>query len=56
MQVKELISRFAQSEIDVLIEGETGTGKDIVAKQLYLQSKRVGKPYVIVNNISRRKK
>ena len=50
MQVKELISRFAQSEIDVLIEGETGTGKDIVAKQLFLQSKRVGKPYVIVNS------
>ena len=50
MCVKERISRFAQCEIDVLIEGETGTGKDIVAKQLYLQSKRVGKPYVIVNS------
>ena len=50
MCVKERISRFAQSDIDVLIEGETGTGKDIVAKQLYLQSKRVGKPYVIVNS------
>lgn len=50
MKVKERISRFAQNKIDVLIEGETGTGKDIVAKQLYLQSKRVGKPYVVVNS------
>ncbi len=50
MRVKELISRFALSDIDVLIEGETGTGKDIVAKQIYLQSERIGKPYVIVNS------
>jgi len=50
MYVKERISRFASNEIDVLIEGETGTGKDIVAKQLYLQSNRVGSPYVIVNS------
>jgi len=50
MRVKELISKFAKCNIDVLIEGETGTGKDVVAKQLYLQSKRVGKPYVIVNS------
>lgn len=50
MQVKERITRFAQSDIDVLIEGETGTGKDIVTKQIYLQSNRIGKPYVVVNS------
>jgi len=50
MRVKELISKFAICNIDVLIVGETGTGKDVVAKQLYLQSKRAGKPYVVVNS------
>jgi len=50
MHVKEKISRFARNDIDVLIEGETGTGKDIVAKQIYLQSERIGKPYVVVNS------
>lgn len=50
MRVIELISKFATSKIDVLIEGETGTGKDVVAKQIFLQSDRIGKPYVIVNS------
>ncbi|MCF7814780.1 MAG: sigma-54 dependent transcriptional regulator [Candidatus Cloacimonetes bacterium] len=50
MQVKDRIARFAAGNVDVLIQGETGTGKDIVARQLYLQSERLGKPYVVVNS------
>ncbi len=50
MKVKERISRFSKSNVDVLIQGETGTGKDIAAKQIYLQSERLGKPYVVVNS------
>ncbi len=50
MRVKELISKFSRKNIDILIEGETGTGKDVVAKQLFLQSDRIGKPYIVVNS------
>ncbi|NPU85923.1 MAG: sigma-54-dependent Fis family transcriptional regulator [Syntrophaceae bacterium] len=33
----------------VLIEGETGTGKEIIARMLHYHSSRVGKPYIRIN-------
>ena len=48
-KVKKLIQKFAQADIDVLIVGETGTGKEIVANHIYWQSNRAGKPYIKVN-------
>lgn len=44
----EKIQRFAQSKKSVLILGETGTGKGLVAAALHNQSKRSGK-YVEIN-------
>jgi DNA-binding NtrC family response regulator len=47
--IKTLISRVAPTGENILIHGDTGVGKDLVAQSLYHQSKRVGKPFVKVN-------
>ncbi|MBW8886919.1 MAG: sigma 54-interacting transcriptional regulator [Fibrobacteres bacterium] len=39
----------AGSEISVLIEGETGTGKDLIAQYIHRRSARAGKPFLVVN-------
>lgn len=48
-EVDDLIFRLADSNLTVLITGETGTGKDIVARLLHRRSGRNGRPYVKVN-------
>jgi DNA-binding NtrC family response regulator len=47
--IKKLISRVAPTGENILICGETGAGKDLVAQSLYHQSRRVGKPFVKTN-------
>ena len=47
--VRDTITKIANTNVDVLIHGETGTGKELVAKCLHLQSKRCWKPFVAVN-------
>jgi transcriptional regulator with PAS, ATPase and Fis domain len=42
------ISRAAQSNIAVLLQGETGTGKELVAKAVHESSKRSDKPFVVI--------
>ena len=49
MQVRELIDKVAQSEARVLITGENGTGKELVAKWLHCKSRRADAPFVEVN-------
>ena len=39
----------AASDIPVLITGETGTGKDLVAAAIHKRGKRKDKPYIVVN-------
>ncbi|HEY7217345.1 MAG TPA: sigma-54 dependent transcriptional regulator [Candidatus Binatia bacterium] len=43
------IMEAASADIPVLISGETGTGKDLVAAAIHKQSERKTKPYVAVN-------
>ena len=47
--LKEQIDMAAQSNSRVLIMGESGSGKEIVARFLHENSKRVGKPCIEVN-------
>ena len=47
--IKSQIGSLAKTDENILICGETGVGKDLVAQRLYLQSNRVGKPFVKLN-------
>lgn len=45
----EMIRKVAPSSATVLIEGDSGTGKELVAKAIHYNSPRKGKPFVAVN-------
>ena len=49
VRLRETIAQLAQADIDVLIEGETGTGKELVAHMLHRQSRRSAASLVAVN-------
>jgi transcriptional regulator with GAF, ATPase, and Fis domain len=44
-----LIERIAPTEATVLIEGETGTGKDLVARTIHALSRRKDAPFIVVD-------
>ncbi len=44
-----VISKAAPTDSSVLIRGETGTGKELVANEIYRQSARKDKPFLPVN-------
>ncbi|MFC5438357.1 nitrogen regulation protein NR(I) [Rhodanobacter umsongensis] len=48
-EVFRLIGRIAASDLNVLITGETGTGKELVARALHEESARHEKPFVALN-------
>jgi two-component system response regulator AtoC len=47
--VRNMIDKVAATSATVLIRGESGVGKEIVARQIFARSERVGKPFVKVN-------
>jgi transcriptional regulator with GAF, ATPase, and Fis domain len=48
-QTLEQVSRIARSKIPVLIHGETGTGKELIARIVHEQSPRRDAPLIQVN-------
>ena len=48
-EVMHMISKASRSNATVLISGETGTGKDLVAKTIHFSSIRKNEPYLAVN-------
>src|SRR5262249_45497533 len=48
-RVDDLITRIADSDVPVLITGESGVGKDVVAREIHARSARAGKVFVKIN-------
>ncbi len=48
-KVFELLEKAVKTQITVSITGETGTGKELVAKAIHFNSKKKNKPFVAVN-------
>lgn len=49
MRLRQLIERVAPTDATVLITGENGTGKEMIARELYRHSPRRNEPYIKVN-------
>lgn len=48
-RVDKLVELVAQSDISVVIHGETGVGKEVTARRIHTQSKRKAQPFVGIN-------
>ena len=48
-QVLDLVDRVAPSDATVLVSGETGTGKELVARRIHARSRRSRGPFVVIN-------
>lgn len=49
VQLKETVLQLAQVDVDLIINGETGTGKEVVARCLHDFSPRKDRPFVALN-------
>jgi two-component system nitrogen regulation response regulator NtrX len=49
VELRRIVARTAPTEAQVLITGENGTGKELVARQLHAQSRRSRGPFVALN-------
>ncbi|MCD7948069.1 MAG: sigma 54-interacting transcriptional regulator [Oscillospiraceae bacterium] len=49
LRLKHTIERVAKTDATILIQGETGSGKEVVARELHKCSLRADKPFVTIN-------
>ena len=49
LEMKEMIHKVASSQLPILITGENGTGKELVARNLHLISSRSNAPFIAIN-------
>ena len=49
MEVLRLVARVADDDATVLVQGETGTGKELIARAIHANSRRRTKPFIPVN-------
>jgi two-component system response regulator PilR (NtrC family) len=47
--LRRSIAKFARSQAPVFIQGQSGTGKELVARQIHLQGSRAEAPFIAVN-------
>lgn len=48
-QVFSTVEKLRDADANILILGENGTGKDVIARMLYRNSPRYGKPFVTID-------
>jgi transcriptional regulator with GAF, ATPase, and Fis domain len=49
MEILRLVAQVADTEATILIQGETGTGKELIARALHQNSSRADQPFVAIN-------
>jgi DNA-binding NtrC family response regulator len=49
IELRQIIKQVAPTDVTILITGESGVGKEVVAKEIHRQSKRSDKPFITVN-------
>ncbi len=49
LRLKHTVERVAKTDATVLIQGETGSGKEVVARELHRCSSRFNKPFITIN-------
>jgi two-component system response regulator AtoC len=47
--IRDLIAKVAPTDTPVLIQGESGTGKELVAAEIHAGSRRVRRPFIVLN-------
>lgn len=48
-QLRNLAGQVAQTDLDIAIEGEGGTGKEMLARRIHQQSKRYAEPFIVAS-------
>jgi two-component system response regulator AtoC len=48
-KIKELVRKLANTDLNVLVCGESGVGKELAARSLHYYSNRKSKPFIKVN-------